>query len=179
MIRRPPRSTLFPYTTLFRSLLRAPTREKDRRDESRRGPRHRPHRRNPPEVANGQSRIGSSAGTVVAGSAGTVVADRGAWGALRGPPNSFMPTPQTAGSGGYGGPFLGPPALSFLGHKLRERRDFQLLGPHVLDARHAARDLDGAVQRGGPLQGDDAVLRLDGDAVAARLGVGGQRHLHA
>src|SRR2546422_10901893 len=26
MIRRPPRSTLFPYTTLFRSLLRAPAR---------------------------------------------------------------------------------------------------------------------------------------------------------
>src|SRR5256885_13069707 len=26
MIRRPPRSTLFPYTTLFRSLLEAPTR---------------------------------------------------------------------------------------------------------------------------------------------------------
>src|SRR5256885_10845030 len=27
MIRRPPRSTLFPYTTLFRSLLAAPERE--------------------------------------------------------------------------------------------------------------------------------------------------------
>src|SRR2546425_5054311 len=26
MIRRPPRSTLFPYTTLFRSLIRSPTR---------------------------------------------------------------------------------------------------------------------------------------------------------
>src|SRR2546422_3999891 len=30
MIRRPPRSTLFPYTTLFRSRLRRP-RERDRR----------------------------------------------------------------------------------------------------------------------------------------------------
>src|SRR2546425_4230447 len=34
MIRRPPRSTLFPYTTLFRSLLR------DRHAESGRVPRH-------------------------------------------------------------------------------------------------------------------------------------------
>src|SRR2546426_67039 len=32
MIRRPPRSTLFPYTTLFRSLLRRrPERERERR----------------------------------------------------------------------------------------------------------------------------------------------------
>src|SRR5688572_31428078 len=30
MIRRPPRSTLFPYTTLFRSLRFAPSRELDR-----------------------------------------------------------------------------------------------------------------------------------------------------
>src|SRR3712207_7367429 len=30
MIRRPPRSTLFPYTTLFRSLLRLPRRHRDR-----------------------------------------------------------------------------------------------------------------------------------------------------
>src|SRR5690349_23879566 len=37
MIRRPPRSTLFPYTTLFRSLRRA----------LRRGGRPRPHRRSP------------------------------------------------------------------------------------------------------------------------------------
>src|SRR3712207_7031975 len=29
MIRRPPRSTLFPYTTLFRSLLAAPARQLD------------------------------------------------------------------------------------------------------------------------------------------------------
>src|SRR2546429_6486631 len=28
MIRRPPRSTLFPYTTLFRSLLRSPLQDK-------------------------------------------------------------------------------------------------------------------------------------------------------
>src|SRR2546430_5177853 len=30
MIRRPPRSTLFPYTTLFRSVVRAPTTERAR-----------------------------------------------------------------------------------------------------------------------------------------------------
>src|SRR3712207_7727674 len=30
MIRRPPRSTLFPYTTLFRSVLRRPARPGDR-----------------------------------------------------------------------------------------------------------------------------------------------------
>src|SRR3989475_8670318 len=34
MIRRPPRSTLFPYTTLFRSLLRADVREQPRREPS-------------------------------------------------------------------------------------------------------------------------------------------------
>src|SRR3712207_7719138 len=37
MIRRPPRSTLFPYTTLFRSHPRTPQQEK-RRPESRRRP---------------------------------------------------------------------------------------------------------------------------------------------
>src|SRR5690349_23733102 len=31
MIRRPPRSTLFPYTTLFRSLLRCPPERRQRR----------------------------------------------------------------------------------------------------------------------------------------------------
>src|SRR5437016_11691967 len=41
MIRRPPRSTLFPYTTLFRSLRGLPRREqgaRDRRLRHRRGP---------------------------------------------------------------------------------------------------------------------------------------------
>src|SRR5437016_7217317 len=33
MIRRPPRSTLFPYTTLFRSAARPPTLKKSRREE--------------------------------------------------------------------------------------------------------------------------------------------------
>src|SRR3712207_7281625 len=33
MIRRPPRSTLFPYTTLFRSLRRRPDREVRRRED--------------------------------------------------------------------------------------------------------------------------------------------------
>src|SRR3712207_8911847 len=37
MIRRPPRSTLFPYTTLFRSLLHRPARRRrDPRDDRRR-----------------------------------------------------------------------------------------------------------------------------------------------
>src|SRR2546426_12323651 len=40
MIRRPPRSTLFPYTTLFRSLQRAALRRADRRlDPARAGTR--------------------------------------------------------------------------------------------------------------------------------------------
>src|SRR2546426_2773972 len=41
MIRRPPRSTLFPYTTLFRSAV-PPARQKERpRNESERDPGHR------------------------------------------------------------------------------------------------------------------------------------------
>src|SRR2546428_10220389 len=36
MIRRPPRSTLFPYTTLFRSRLRSPRRPPPRRDSAAR-----------------------------------------------------------------------------------------------------------------------------------------------
>src|SRR3712207_7474231 len=65
MIRRPPRSTLFPYTTLFRSPAEGPRRDRrgvEERDggqvqrrrhplprlllelERRRGPRHRAHR---------------------------------------------------------------------------------------------------------------------------------------
>src|SRR2546430_5200485 len=34
MIRRPPRSTLFPYTTLFRSAIAAPLRSSVRRDKT-------------------------------------------------------------------------------------------------------------------------------------------------
>src|SRR2546425_9195001 len=52
MIRRPPRSTLFPYTTLFRSQVRQDHRL--RRREPRLGPQDRPHnRREPP----GQDRL--------------------------------------------------------------------------------------------------------------------------
>src|SRR2546425_9033541 len=43
MIRRPPRSTLFPYTTLFRS-----QRRPDRHARRRRAHRHRGHRRRGP-----------------------------------------------------------------------------------------------------------------------------------
>src|SRR6476660_10067537 len=48
MIRRPPRSTLFPYTTLFRSRGRDGRRASLRRrrvDRGRPRPRRRPHRR--------------------------------------------------------------------------------------------------------------------------------------
>src|SRR3712207_9500199 len=56
MIRRPPRSTLFPYTTLFRSRARAAGRVGDRpaparaagRAAARRGPGHRAGRAQPP-----------------------------------------------------------------------------------------------------------------------------------
>src|SRR3712207_7610606 len=49
MIRRPPRSTLFPYTTLFRSAVRgAPaqhrTEDGDDEDQQRDPGEHRPHR---------------------------------------------------------------------------------------------------------------------------------------
>src|SRR3712207_7362119 len=46
MIRRPPRSTLFPYTTLFRSAALVPRPPAPRRPLARRG-RARPHRRRP------------------------------------------------------------------------------------------------------------------------------------
>src|SRR2546425_11708899 len=43
MIRRPPRSTLFPYTTLFRSLEDAPQLVVGRRGARRAGPQDRQH----------------------------------------------------------------------------------------------------------------------------------------
>src|SRR2546425_9761169 len=48
MIRRPPRSTLFPYTTLFRSARRAARRDGAGRSRARRG---RPGRAPPPALA--------------------------------------------------------------------------------------------------------------------------------
>src|SRR5438270_6755629 len=42
MIRRPPRSTLFPYTTLFRSPIRSETRSPNSRHGLDRAPRSRP-----------------------------------------------------------------------------------------------------------------------------------------
>src|SRR3989442_8807234 len=50
MIRRPPRSTLFPYTTLFRSALRAPARQARGDPRAGRAPRPRA-RRAPAEVS--------------------------------------------------------------------------------------------------------------------------------
>src|SRR5256885_8772461 len=41
MIRRPPRSTLFPYTTLFRSVARASAAQRRRGDRRARGADHR------------------------------------------------------------------------------------------------------------------------------------------
>src|SRR3712207_7159147 len=50
MIRRPPRSTLFPYTTLFRSLGRAVQREADeQRDEHRVGDEQADEQRRAPQ----------------------------------------------------------------------------------------------------------------------------------
>src|SRR2546426_8038614 len=46
MIRRPPRSTLFPYTTLFRSPLRQPVPPQERATE--RQPTHCSHHGSPP-----------------------------------------------------------------------------------------------------------------------------------
>src|SRR3712207_8729223 len=43
MIRRPPRSTLFPYTTLFRSHIRARRQEVDRRRQPAQPRRAAPH----------------------------------------------------------------------------------------------------------------------------------------
>src|SRR6478672_13041927 len=52
MIRRPPRSTLFPYTTLFRSR----RRRHGRRAESRHDSPARPHRRSEEHTSELQSR---------------------------------------------------------------------------------------------------------------------------
>src|SRR2546422_1890216 len=43
MIRRPPRSTLFPYTTLFRSVGERPVTDLGPHDAGARGPRRVPH----------------------------------------------------------------------------------------------------------------------------------------
>src|SRR5256885_7924690 len=66
MIRRPPRSTLFPYTTLFRSVLARPRRD-DSREGGRRGVQNSPfgsgNGRSPPSQAtvhSTSSRIDSS-----------------------------------------------------------------------------------------------------------------------
>src|SRR3712207_8246010 len=61
MIRRPPRSTLFPYTTLFRSAervpgRRAPHREARRRPSASRGPQGRAPRRSEEHTSELQSR---------------------------------------------------------------------------------------------------------------------------
>src|SRR2546428_4891705 len=60
MIRRPPRSTLFPYTTLFRSLLRArrwpPPPCPGRPDRPSRRPRVRPAHRSEEHTSELQSR---------------------------------------------------------------------------------------------------------------------------
>src|SRR3989442_8394932 len=54
MIRRPPRSTLFPYTTLFRSHLHRRPRGSDRRgaDQNRERLAHRPRREVQPAAAH-------------------------------------------------------------------------------------------------------------------------------
>src|ERR1039457_7441199 len=54
MIRRPPRSTLFPYTTLFRSSPPAPCRRTSRRTAPSRGT-HSPQRRSEEHTSELQS----------------------------------------------------------------------------------------------------------------------------
>src|SRR5436309_5929300 len=57
IIPRPPRSTLFPYTTLFRSLLVAVDREEVRRlAVGQKGRPHHPHRRSEEHTSELQSR---------------------------------------------------------------------------------------------------------------------------
>src|SRR2546430_4827502 len=51
MIRRPPRSTLFPYTTLFRSCRSAPPETATALPQRRRADRHSGRSRNPDHLA--------------------------------------------------------------------------------------------------------------------------------
>src|SRR5258707_7496726 len=63
MIRRPPRSTLFPYTTLFRSLRRS-REERSRRGQERSGQHHAAHEPATRSPAGRQAGLpGSSRGT--------------------------------------------------------------------------------------------------------------------
>src|SRR3712207_7132544 len=56
MIRRPPRSTLFPYTTLFRSLLAGLLRRPAFLSAGR-ARRQREHRINPPKTVSGDAEV--------------------------------------------------------------------------------------------------------------------------
>src|SRR3712207_7764562 len=61
MIRRPPRSTLFPYTTLFRSPERPPARRPQARGgpaADGRGPRREPRRQRRPGGPDGHLAVG-------------------------------------------------------------------------------------------------------------------------
>src|SRR3712207_7352158 len=60
MIRRPPRSTLFPYTTLFRSIEKARAGSLDRRHPEPQGPERLPFAR-PQGSADGRGATSSSA----------------------------------------------------------------------------------------------------------------------
>src|SRR3712207_8658744 len=60
MIRRPPRSTLFPYTTLFRSLLRRAERARGRRDRADGGARADGYLRCAPGGDRKSTRLNSS-----------------------------------------------------------------------------------------------------------------------
>src|SRR2546429_6704560 len=57
MIRRPPRSTLFPYTTLFRSLRARRRRGGAHARSGRRGPGHQRHHRSEEHTSELQSRL--------------------------------------------------------------------------------------------------------------------------
>src|SRR2546422_5652159 len=65
MIRRPPRSTLFPYTTLFRSELRRPGADRDERHEDESQMRQQHDRRDgPPQRDRKSTRLNSSHGYI-------------------------------------------------------------------------------------------------------------------
>src|SRR3712207_6942905 len=65
MIRRPPRSTLFPYTTLFRSKAVSPRRDRSKKDDER-----HPQRVGGFREDGGRRRRGDARGAVLRGVAG-------------------------------------------------------------------------------------------------------------
>src|SRR2546425_7292678 len=99
MIRRPPRSTLFPYTTLFRSPRRAAALDRDlvggspapagRGAGAGAGGRRRRHRVTPKRMRSGSTAARGSAGPRIY----TRTGDRGETGLIGGPRGAQEPLP--------------------------------------------------------------------------------------